>query len=226
MYKRQDRGCFVVQDEAAQLATCLLTMKQGGRYLDGCAGLGGKTTHLAALLPPGADLTAIEPEKRRYRLLGENLQRMQVTGVATVNMDLDGFADTSGEKYDGILLDVPCSGTGVIRRRPDIRWNRREEDLADYQRQQLKLLRTAASLVQEGGIIVYATCSLEPEENSGVIEAFLAEHGRFYLEDGRRFLPPAAQHLVTAEGYFQPTPEKGLDGFFAARLRRKREKRE
>ena len=221
-----DRGCFVVQDEAAQLATCLLTMKKGGRYLDGCAGVGGKTTHLAALLPPGADLTAIEPEKRRYRLLGENLQRMQVTGVATVNMDLDGFADTSGEKYDGILLDVPCSGTGVIRRRPDIRWNRREEDLADYQRQQLKLLRTAASLVQEGGIIVYATCSLEPEENSGVIEAFLAEHGRFYLEDGRRFLPPAAQHLVTAEGYFQPTPEKGLDGFFAARLRRKREKRE
>ncbi len=215
-----DRGCFVVQDEAAQLATCLLTMKQGGRYLDGCAGVGGKTTHLAALLPAGADLTAIEPEKRRYRLLGENLQRMQVTGVATVNMDLDGFTDTSSEKYDGILLDVPCSGTGVIRRRPDIRWNRREEDLAGYQRQQLKLLRTAAPLVQGDGIIVYATCSLEPEENSEVIEAFLAEHAQFCLEDARRFLPSAAQQLVSAVGFFQPTPEKGLDGFFAARLRR------
>ena len=218
-----EEGCFVVQDESAQLATCLLTMKKGGRYLDGCAGVGGKTTHLAALLPPDARLTAIEPEKRRYRLLGENLQRLQVTGVTTVNMDLTGFVGTAGEKYDGILLDVPCSGTGVIRRRPDIRWNRREGDLPGYQRQQLQLLRTAASLVRKDGIIVYATCSLEPEENSEVIEDFLAEHAQFCLEDARRFLPSAAAHLVTAEGYFQPTPEQGLDGFFAARLRRKEE---
>ena len=218
-----DRGCFVVQDEAAQLATCLLTMKKGGRYLDGCAGVGGKTTHLAALLPTDARLTAIEPEKRRYRLLGENLQRLQVTGVTTMNMDLTGFAGTAGEKYDGILLDVPCSGTGVIRRRPDIRWNRREGDLPGYQRQQLQLLRTAASLVRKDGIIVYATCSLEPEENSEIIDTFLAEYTEFFIEDARRFLPSAAAHLVTAEGYFQPTPEQELDGFFAARLRRKAE---
>ena len=218
-----EEGCFVVQDEAAQLAGCLLTMKKGGRYLDGCAGVGGKTTHLAALLPTDARLTAIEPEKRRYRLLGENLHRLQVAGVTTVNMDLAGFAGTAGEKYDGILLDVPCSGTGVIRRRPDIRWNRRIEDLPGYQRQQLQLLRTAASLVRKDGIIVYATCSLEAEENSEVIDAFLAEHTQFCLEDACGFLPPAAGHLVTAEGYFQPTPEQGLDGFFAARLRRKAE---
>ncbi len=218
-----EKGCFVVQDEAAQLASCLLPMKKGGRYLDGCAGVGGKTTHLAALLPTGTRLTAIEPEKRRYRLLGENIRRLQVTGVTTVNMTLDEFADTTEEHYDGILLDVPCSGTGVIRRRPDIRWNRRIENLSGYQRQQLHLLRTAASLVQRDGIVVYATCSLEAEENSDIIDAFLAEHGEFLIENTRRFLPSTAEHLVTAEGYFQPTPEQGLDGFFAARLRRKAE---
>ncbi len=216
-----EEGLFVVQDEAAQLAGCLLTMQKGGCYLDGCAGVGGKTTHLAALLPTDARLTAVEPEKRRYRLLGENLHRLRMTGVETVNMDLAGFAGTAGEKYDGILLDVPCSGTGVIRRRPDIRWNRKAGDLPGYQREQLQLLRTASSLVRKDGIIVYATCSLEAEENSEVIDAFLTEHTEFFIEDAREFLPSAAAQLVTAEGYFQPTPEQGIDGFFAARLRRK-----
>lgn len=216
-----EEGLFVVQDEAAQLAGSLVTMKKNGRYLDGCAGVGGKTTHLAALLPTDARLTAIEPEKRRYRLLGENLRRLRMNGVETVNMDLAGFAGAVGEKYDGILLDVPCSGTGVIRRRPDIRWNRRAGDLPGYQRRQVRLLKTAASLVRKDGYIVYATCSLEAEENSEVIDAFLAEHTEFFIEDAREFLPSAAAQLVTAEGYFQPTPEQGLDGFFAARLRRR-----
>ncbi len=216
-----EEGYFAVQDEAAQLATGLLSLKENGRYLDGCAGVGGKTGHLAALLPPGGHLTAIEPEKKRFRLLGENLHRLKVSGVVTMHMNLAEFADKTDKQYDGILLDVPCSGTGVIRRRPDIRWNRLPEDLQSRQKQQLQLLRTVIPLLKEDGIIVYATCSLEAEENSEVIDAFLAEHGEFILEDARRFLPPAAEHLVTAEGYFQPTPDQGLDGFFAARLRRR-----
>jgi len=216
-----EEGYFVVQDEAAQLASCLLRMRKDGEYLDGCAGVGGKTTHLAALLPAGGRLTAVEPEKSRYRLLGENLHRLQNTDVVTKNMTLGEFAAKSRQLYDGILLDVPCSGTGVIRRRPDIRWNRLADDLPVYQQQQLQLLDTASSLLKEDGTIIYATCSLEPEENEQVISAFLSGHPHFFVADAGAHLPPAAACLIDAQGCLHCAPDAGLDGFFAAGLRRK-----
>ncbi|HHB75267.1 MAG TPA: RsmB/NOP family class I SAM-dependent RNA methyltransferase, partial [Desulfobulbus sp.] len=215
-------GYFVVQDEAAQLASCLFDMRKDGVYLDGCAGVGGKTTHLAALLPEMGQLTAIEPEKSRYALLAENLKRLKITGVLTENMNLAKFAAKSKQLYDGILLDVPCSGTGVIRRRPDIRWNRLADDLPTYQQQQLQLLDFASSLLKEDGTIVYATCSLEPEENEQVISAFLAAHPHFFLADAGAYLPPEVSCLIDAQGCFHCTPDAGLDGFFAAGLCRTR----
>ncbi len=213
-------GMFQVQGEAAQLATLLLApFAAGRRYLDACAGLGGKTGHLAQLLPAEAELTAVEPDRRRFTLLGENLRRLRAGGNITLfNGGLDEFAGSGGGRFDAILVDAPCSGTGVIRRHPDIRWNRREDDLRSYQRQQACLLHTAASLLAPGGILVYATCSLEPEENQQVIDAFRKTHSGFTPADCRAFLPPAADRLITADGCFSPTPADGLDGFFAARL--------
>lgn len=216
-----EEGYFVVQDEAAQLASCLLGMRKEGEYLDGCAGVGGKTTYLAALLPEKGQLTAVEPEKSRYRLLGENLRRLKITGVVTENMNLAEFAVKSKKLYDGILLDVPCSGTGVIRRRPDIRWNRLPDDLSVYQQKQLQLLDTASSLLKRDGTIVYATCSLEPEENEQVIAVFLSAHPHFFLADAGAYLSSQAAGLIDAQGCFHCTPDAGLDGFFAARLCRK-----
>jgi len=213
------QGYFQIQDEAAQLASYLMPMDDGGKYLDGCAGLGGKTSHLAALAPSTAHITAIEPEKRRYHLLGENLHRLGDTQVTTCNMTLEQFSRETNNRFDGILLDAPCSGTGVIRRQPDIRWNRRPEDLENYQEQQLRLLDSATSLLQKNGVLVYASCSLEPEENEEIITAFLAKHPHFILEDAGEYLPQAATNLVSDQGYFQSTPADGLDGFFAARLR-------
>ncbi|NIA04901.1 MAG: 16S rRNA (cytosine(967)-C(5))-methyltransferase RsmB, partial [Proteobacteria bacterium] len=171
-------GLFQVQGEAAQLATLLLApFAAGRRYLDACAGLGGKTGHLAQLLPAGAELTAVEPDRRRFALLGENLRRLGADGNITLfNGGLDEFAGSGQRRFDAILIDAPCSGTGVIRRHPDIRWNRQEDDLHSYQRQQGILLHTAASLLAPGGILVYATCSLEPEENQQVIDAFCETH--------------------------------------------------
>ncbi len=213
-------GLFQVQDEAAQLATLLLApFAAGRRYLDACAGLGGKTGHLAQLLPAGAELTAVEPDRRRFAMLGENLRRLRAGGNITLfNGGLDEFARSGGRPFDAILIDAPCSGTGVIRRHPDIRWNRKEDDLQSYQRQQCCLLHIAASLLASGGILVYATCSLEPEENQQVIDAFCETHSGFTLADCRDFLPPAASRLIAADGCFSPTPAAGLDGFFAARL--------
>jgi 16S rRNA (cytosine967-C5)-methyltransferase len=169
-----DPGHFQVQDEAAQLASLLAgPLPHRCRILDGCAGLGGKTSHLAEMLPPDGTIVAIEPDPRRYRLLGENLRRLGHNAfVQPVRTDLQRYADTRPLPFDVILIDAPCSGTGVIRRQPDIRWNRQPEDLAQYQQTQLHLLEKASSLLKPGGALVYVTCSLEPEENQWVIGRF------------------------------------------------------
>ncbi len=213
------QGLFHVQDQAAQLACQLLTPFQSGRYLDACAGQGGKTCTLAALLPAEAALYAVEPDAERCRRLQENLCRQQLTGQVQVFIgSLEQFAASQPEPFTGIFLDVPCSGTGVIRRKPDIRWNRQPEDLAAFQHQQLALLDTAAALLAPGGILVYATCSLEPEENHEVIQKFLATHPDFQASSCRDFLPSAAAICVDAQGFFAPLPSQDMDGFFAARL--------
>jgi 16S rRNA (cytosine967-C5)-methyltransferase len=211
-------GLFQVQDQAAQLACKLLgPFKAGGRYVDGCAGLGGKTCALAALLPDDALLTAVEPDARRIRLLGENLQRQQARASVFPGV-LEDFSATNPPPFDGILIDAPCSGTGVIRRQPDIRWNRQPDDFLAYQKAQLALLNTAATLLALGGVLVYATCSIEPEENQQVIERFLAENTSFVLTNCQAFLPEAAVELTDEQGCFAPLPDKEIDGFFAARM--------
>jgi 16S rRNA (cytosine967-C5)-methyltransferase len=215
-----EAGWFMVQDEAAQLVSLLAgTFLEGGRYLDACAGLGGKTTHLAALLPAGSSLVAIEPNPKRVERLQENLARLGLAEKVAVRIgELSGFRTASG-RYRSILVDAPCSGLGVIRRHPDIRWNRSPEDLGRYQQKQLTLLTEAAALLLPGGALVYVTCSIEPEENDQVVARFLADHPEFKVSDARELLPSAAAALVDEKGFFRTLPgEQGLDGFFAARL--------
>ncbi len=215
-------GFFQVQDEAAQLATLLLLpLRRGGRYVDACAGVGGKTVLLLQhALQAGLEVHAVEPDALRRGRLGENIARLGLAeGLTTHGQTLQDFASGREATCDGIFLDAPCSGTGVIGRQPDIRWNRRSEDLALYQSQQLQLLDAAASLLADGGILVYATCSLEPEEDMEVVTAFLHRHRDFCRDDCTPLLPEEARHLVV-DGCFQPRPERTIDGFFAARLRR------
>ncbi len=213
-------GFFQVQDEAAQLASLLLgNLPDRARILDGCAGLGGKASHLAEMLPPGGTVVAVEPDSRRYRLLRENLLRLgQREAVIAVRSDLQSYAASRPDRFDAILIDAPCSGTGVIRRQPDIRWNRRPEDFVQYQQTQVYLLEIAANLLKPGGVLVYATCSLEPEENREAVALFLSRCPRFVLEPAGAFLPETAGGLVDGQGCFRPNPADGLDGFFVARL--------
>ncbi|MBU0479618.1 MAG: 16S rRNA (cytosine(967)-C(5))-methyltransferase RsmB [Proteobacteria bacterium] len=214
-------GAFQVQDEAAQLASYLVGVKGPVRCLDGCAGLGGKTTHLAALLPEGSTLVAVEPDLRRRELLQQNLARLGLAeGVAVFGGSLQDLAKENKEPFDVVLIDAPCSGLGVIRHHPDIRWNRVPEDPARYQETQLGLLAGAAGLLAPGGIMVYATCSTEPQENEAVVDAFLAAHPDFTLSNCRDYLQEEALPLVDERGFFHPLPDQGLDGFFAARLER------
>ncbi len=213
-------GLFQVQDEAAQLATGLLgPFRHGGRYLDGCAGLGGKTSHLLQFAASHAlSIHAVEPEPYRLQKLQENISRLAMSAAPVIHENtLQHLILGDLPPFDGILIDAPCSGTGVTGRHPDIRWNRRPEDLIRYQQEQLNILQHSTTLLAPGGILVYATCSLEPEENQDVIKAFLAEHSTLHLTDCTIHLPKTA-HRFIVDGCFAPRPDTTIDGFFAARM--------
>lgn len=213
-------GFFQVQDQGAQLLPLLLgPLVPGGTYLDGCAGVGGKTSVLVQHgQPVQAAILAVEPEEERQHRFQENMRRLhpdlEISLSATTLQD---YAARSDSRFHGILLDAPCSGTGVIGRHPDIRWNRREQELTAYHKTQLILLQNAARLLRPGGVLVYATCSLEEEENEGVIRSFLASETDFVQEDCAAFLPETARDLVQ-QGFFAPHPSRQTDGFFGARL--------
>jgi 16S rRNA (cytosine967-C5)-methyltransferase len=216
-------GLFQVQDEAAQLASLLLGPLEKNSYLDGCAGLGGKTSQLAQVMPAEGKLFAIEPNIERVKKLRDNLARLRLdTSVTIIEGTINSLLPDMKEKFAGVLIDAPCSGLGVIRRNPDIRWNRTPDDLLRYQDKQSAILDSGAQLLAPGGTLAYITCSTEPEENEEVIHRFLTKHSRFLVSSCRDMLPESASILVDDDGFFRTLPgQDDLDGFFAARLIKK-----
>lgn len=211
-----DEGWFSVQDETAQIITALMAPFTKGNYLDACAGLGGKTCALAQLIPEGGTLWAVEPQKARYNLLLKNLQRLNLNPVCQ-NTTLQDFAAATEVKFNAILIDAPCSGLGVTGRHPDIRWNREESDLIKFQQQQLELLHAAANLLTPQGLIVYATCSMEPEENEEVIRLFIERHPDYSITSAAQALPASLTPLINKDGFLSTRPGSNAhDGFFGA----------
>ncbi len=214
------QGCFQIQDQGAQLLTRLMpAMTPGAAYLDACAGVGGKTSALVQHAHAvRARVSAVEPDGGRRKTFLENMARLHPEHVIPLHPEtLQDFAAAGSEQFDAIFLDAPCSGTGVIRRHPDIRWNRQPDDLHRYRKTQLELLHSAATLLKAHGSIVYATCSLEEIENQQVIRDFLAADKDFILEDCAGSLPRTAHPLIE-QHCFAPRPEPEMDGFFGARL--------
>ncbi len=210
-------GWFHVQDEAAQLVSLFFSDVSDGFFLDTCAGLGGKTILLDQILPEQATIHAVEPYRERQNLFHANLKRCRCRKIKLYNETLADYACHCQQKYEGILIDAPCSGLGVIRRHPDIRWNRTMKDLNQFSATQKNLLHQAAPLVKDGGVLVYVTCSTSVIENEQVIDAFLERHNEFSLDQ------PAIPDTLApffSTGYLQTLPPQGLDGFFAARLRK------
>ena len=215
-------GLFQVQDQGAQLLPLLLLpIIPEGKYLDACAGAGGKTSMLIQLCDSAkATVSAVEPEAGRCKRFTENMKRLHPQqDVPLFEGKLQDFEKANSDLFQGILLDAPCSGTGVTGRHPDIRWNRRQEDLQKYQQTQLTLLQSAAALLAPEGVLIYATCSLEEEENEQVIEAFLAKNPDFSLEHSKDQLPESCGDFLQND-FFAPLPQKEMDGFFGARLRK------
>ena len=217
-------GLFLPQDEASQLVGAFAAPPPGSRVADTCAAPGGKTAQFAAAIGDGGLLVAGDIRSRRVRLLRHTLAAARITNAHVVCHDLlGGFP--FGPVFDCVVVDAPCSSLGTIRRDPDIRWSRREEELAALAGRQRRMLAAAAHGVRPGGTLVYATCSSEPEENEAVTDAFLGDHPGFVLEDPRAAdaaLPTGVAACLDDRGCLRTLPHRhSLEAFFAARLRRR-----
>jgi len=215
------QGWLQVQDEAAQLVSLMLAPKPGQRILDLCAAPGGKTTHLAELMQDQGEIVAVDVSPTKLQIVQENCQRLGISMVKAKALDATRPLPFPSGSFDGCLVDAPCSGLGTLRRHPEGKWRIKEQDILRLQEMQNQILRQAAPLVKQGGVLVYSTCTLTSEENEGVIEAFLSEHSEFHLENAARLLPKACEALVDEKDYLRTLPHRhGTDGFFAARIKK------
>lgn len=216
-------GAFYVEDEAAQLVAPILDPRPGESVLDACAAPGGKTTHLAALMKNRGTLTAVDGNASRLRLVEDNCRRLGIEIVRTVRAD---FAAAPPEPvranpFDRVLVDAPCSGLGVLRRHPEGKWRKDARTVVQHRTLQRRLLEQAGRLLRPGGVLVYSTCSSEPEENEQVIDHFCGAHREFHRESVAPWLPRQGSSLVTGQGDLSTMRnDDAMDMFFAARLRK------
>jgi 16S rRNA (cytosine967-C5)-methyltransferase len=215
-------GAFEVQDEGSQLLGYLLEPKRGEMVVDFCAGAGGKTLLLGALMKNTGRLYAYDVSDKRLARLKPRLARSGLSNVhpARIEHERDTKIKRLAGKVDRVLVDAPCSGLGTLRRNPDLKWRQDEASVAELALKQAAILEAAARLVRPGGRVVYATCSLLAAENEAIVEAFLAAHPEFSLTPASGVL---ARHGVVLEGDFlRLLPHRHhTDGFFAAVLEKK-----
>ncbi|HZB25533.1 MAG TPA: 16S rRNA (cytosine(967)-C(5))-methyltransferase RsmB, partial [Vicinamibacterales bacterium] len=210
-------GAFVVQDEASQLVALMTGVRPGERVFDACASPGGKTTAMAASMRDDGLIAAADVRPRRVRLLAETVRRSGASIIRVVHADA-AAPPPFRQPFDCVLLDAPCSGLGTVRRDPDIKWRRRQEDLARSADLQTRMLAALADLVRLGGRLVYATCSSEPEENEAVVNRFLEARPDFTVRPPGS-LPDAVRPLLDDDGCLRTSPARdGLEAFFAAPL--------
>jgi len=211
---------FLVQDEASQLVALAVDAQPGERTLDVCAAPGGKTVMMSGDMRDSGVLVACDVRARRVALLHDTIRQTGCRHAHPVHVPTEGSLPFA-TAFDRVLVDAPCSGLGTVRRDPDIKWRRHEDDLAGLAERQLVLLRRAAAAVRPGGRLVYATCSSEPEENEMVVDRFLAGQTAFHLLDLRHAGRTELVSVVDGRGMLRTLPfTHGLEGFFAAALQR------
>jgi len=214
-------GWFQVQDEAAQLATCFFDPQPGETVLDACAGLGGKTGHIAQIMDNTGSILAGDKDPKKLVLLESEMDRLGISVVDTCVFDLKNRMSVKKLGiFDRVLLDAPCSGLGVLRRNPDSKWSPQKQDLDRYSKQQLLFLDNVAHLIKPAGILNYTVCSSEPEENELVVEEFLKKHPEFSIFKPSENALGSLVLLVDRYGYLRTSPDlNNMDGFFSVNLK-------
>jgi 16S rRNA (cytosine967-C5)-methyltransferase len=209
-------GSFAVQDEASMLVARLLAPGSGTTVADVCAAPGTKTTHIAELMADRGRVLAFDREPERLALVREAATRLGITIIDARDGAVDALAPGFRDACDAVLVDAPCSNLGVLRRNPEVKWRRQPSDLDLASRRQSEILAAAATMVKPGGRLVYATCSLEPEENETVVSAFLRARPEFAIDPPDKFPLP-----LEADGWLRCRPDRhGTDGFAAVRFHR------
>ncbi len=212
-------GLFHPQSEASQLVARMLAPPAGATVIDCAAAPGGKTAHLAELVDARGRVVALDLNLHGLKAARDLARRLGHRNILFVTADLAAASALRIESAGFVLLDAPCTGMGTLREHPEIRWRLVAEDFRRMAELQRAMLENAAALVRPGGVIVYAVCSLAPQEGPGVVRGFLAEHSDFTVEQ-----PPGAQLApwLQSDGTMSTSPERGgLDGFFAVRMRRR-----
>ncbi|BBO80214.1 ribosomal RNA small subunit methyltransferase B [Desulfosarcina ovata subsp. sediminis] len=215
-------GRFAVQDAAAQLVSLLLSPQPGETVLDACAGLGGKTGHLAQLMDNRGRIVALDHVSAKLARLADEARRLGATIIETRQADLNRALPTDEHAlYDRILIDAPCSGLGVLRRNPDAKWAARKQNIHRFADRQYRFLGNLAPLLRIGGVMVFSVCSMEPEENEAVVDRFLKNHPNFAIDHRISAAETVLHPFLDKRGFLRTFPHlHHMDGFFAARLTR------
>lgn len=217
--KSLSTGLFQIQDESSMLVAHVLAPQPGEFIIDTCAAPGGKTTHIAALMQNTGRIVATDIYDHKLLLIKQNAERLGISIIENQVLDATRIGTKFAGQADRVLVDAPCSGLGVLRRKADSRWRKEESMLQELPKLQREILHSAADCVKVGGVLVYSTCTTEPEENQAVVESFMQDRPEFVLQKAGEFLPVSGHEVDMVQLW--PHVDQ-VDGFFIARLTRVR----
>lgn len=215
------QGFFTVQDEAAGLTAKILSPKPNEKVLDCCSAPGGKTTYMAEIMDNQGEIEAWDIHEHRTKLVENAAKRLEISIIKTKVQDATIYNEEYFEKFDKILLDVPCLGLGVLKRKPDIKWQRKEEDVEEIAKLQEEILEICSKYLKKGGELVYSTCSILKEENEDVIEKFLHNNNDFEICRPELEKEEFFKKYVKNEKYIQVCQNAKTDGFFICKMLKK-----
>ena len=214
------QGLITVQDESAMLVAPLLEINKGEKILDLCAAPGGKTTHIAELLDNTGEVLAFDLHENKLSLIEENAKRLGLTNIVCKTMDATKLNSDYISYGDKVLIDVPCSGLGIIRKKPEIKWNKTRQQLRDLVEIQRDIMENAWQYLKSGGILLYSTCTLNKEENEDNLKWFLSKHSDAEIE--KLYIGNNNNFIYNVDGSLTILPNDSMDGFFMGKIKKKK----
>lgn len=220
--KLYNEGFFTIQDESSMLVAKVLNPKENDVVIDVCAAPGGKSTHIAELMNNTGCVYSRDVYEHKVLIINEMAKRLGLTNIKPQVFDATKLDKEMIEKADKVLVDAPCTGLGIIRRKPDIKWTKESKDTDNISKLQYSILENASKYVKEGGYLVYSTCTIEKEENINVVTKFIKNNSNFAMEDIMAFIPHSLEGRELAKkGYMEFYPNvHNTDGFFISKMKK------